>query len=235
MPNAFFRFKQFTIHQDQCAMKVGTDGVLLGAWAGKNSKPSHILDVGTGTGLIALMLAQRFPDAHITALEIEDKAAVQARQNIKESPFHHRVNIEQVDFFNWQAPHRYDLVVCNPPFYTHAHPAASLEREMARHGGSFNLATFFQHTKKVLAPGGLVAIILPTDVSKGVLSNTNDWNISRQCSVHPTPEKPAHRQITELSLLPGNVEHDTLIIEDLGRHQYHPDYVNLTREFYLKF
>src|SRR6056297_3070564 len=117
MPANVFHFKQFSVHQDRCAMKVGTDGVLLGAWAGTNIQPRKILDVGTGTGLIALMMAQRFPDATIQGLEIEPEAAEQAQENVTRSPFAERVKIEHGDFFNWDTREQYDLIVSNPPFY----------------------------------------------------------------------------------------------------------------------
>ena len=132
MPD-FFQFKQFTIHQDRCGMKVGTDGVLLGAWA---EGGKHILDIGTGTGLIALMLAQRYPDAEITGVELDEQAALQAQENVADSPFAQQVTIKNtpIQHFSHQPDlhGRFSSIVSNPPFY-HSLKSKSHERTLARH------------------------------------------------------------------------------------------------------
>ena len=116
MSNAFFQFRQFTVYQDQCAMKVGTDGVLLGAWARLLATEGRVLDIGTGTGLLALMMAQRYPHASVTAVDIDDQAVIQAQQNISRSPFAERITISQGDIREWE-DQPFDAIVANPPYF----------------------------------------------------------------------------------------------------------------------
>ena len=119
MPNTWFRFKQFTIEQEQTAMKVGTDGVLLGAWASVPEPGSRVLDVGTGTGLIALMIAQRTKNVEVDAVEIDPSSARQARENFQHSPWKDRLSCVHSSFQDYTAQNksRYELIICNPPFY----------------------------------------------------------------------------------------------------------------------
>ncbi len=119
MANPFFRFKQFTVYHNRCAMKVGTDGVLLGAWAGTKLPVRTILDVGTGSALIALMLAQRFPDARIHAVELDAEACTQAQENVSSSPFANRIEVYNADFQHFISNEKYDLIVSNRHEYTH--------------------------------------------------------------------------------------------------------------------
>lgn len=137
MPKSSFKFKQFTIFHDKCAMKVGTDGVLLGAWAPAD-KAKRILDVGTGTGLIALQLAQRNPHARITAIEIDAAAAGQATENVSHSPWADRVEVICHDFRDYQPENRFDLIVSNPPYFIDALKCPDEQRCTARHAGNLN-------------------------------------------------------------------------------------------------
>ena len=128
MANDYFKFKQFTVRQDRCAMKVGTDGTLLGSWANGGES---VLDVGTGTGLIALMMAQRFPCAKITAIDISNDAFLQAEENVLASPYSDRISVLNIAF--QQLPHSiYDSIVCNPPFFENSLLCPDPERSMAR-------------------------------------------------------------------------------------------------------
>ena len=136
MSNPYFQFKQFTVWHDKCAMKVGTDGVLLGAWASVQNA-HKILDVGTGTGLVALMLAQRsLPDADIIALEIDEAAAGQARENVTRSPWKERVEVVQTDFRDYQSSDKFDVIVSNPPYFVDSLECPDQQRNAARHNGS---------------------------------------------------------------------------------------------------
>ena len=132
MSNSFFQFKQFTIQQDQCAMKVGTDGVLLGAWVDLTNK-KKCLDVGTGTGLIALMMAQRTAEAHITAVEVDEEAVVQARRNVLNSPWKDRVEMVHCNFLSFQPNQKFDSIVSNPPYFTNNLISPDKQRTLARH------------------------------------------------------------------------------------------------------
>lgn len=234
MGHSAFRLKQFVIHQDRCAMKVGTDGVLLGAWSGQGEHFEHILDVGTGTGLIALMMAQRFPKAKVTGIELDTEAALQARENVNNSAFADRVEIIHSDFFNWTPSQRFDLIVSNPPFYEFAHPTNDPERDMARHGNSFNLSRFLAKCPEMLASSGILAMILPYQVHQNLEFSRNGWHHKRICEVFPAPTKATHRTIFELRQKYSATIHEKITIEKNGRHQYSPEYISLTKDFYLK-
>lgn len=235
MPASVFHFKQFSIYQDRCAMKVGTDGVLLGAWAGKNSQPTRILDVGAGTGLIALMMAQRFPQASIFGLEIEPEAAKQAEENVSRSPFAERVNIEHCDFFTWNTAERFDLIVSNPPFYEYAHPSRSSERDLARHGTSFRLQSFLSSAASLLSERGSVAVIIPVNTMASITPVSENLNLTRICKLAPNPQKPFHRVMLEYGKESTEPTHSDLTIEMGGRHEYSSEYKALTGDFYLNF
>ena len=163
MSNPFFQFKQFTIRHDKCAMKVGTDGVLLGAWAGTESC-SRILDVGTGTGLIALMLAQR-SKAVVDAIDIDADACLQAQENAESSLFAGRINVFHSDLvdFAQASTHLYDLIVSNPPYFVDSLKCPNLQRNTARHTDTLTLEDLLQYSRKLLAPQGRIALILPYD------------------------------------------------------------------------
>lgn len=154
-----FTFKQFTIQQDRCAMKVGTDGVLVGAWAAGGRR---ILDIGTGTGIIALMMAQRFPDAEIMGIELDGDAAQQAAENAAASPFADRVRIDHVALQQHTAP-PYDAIVANPPFFSHALQANGRARAMARQTDSLSFRDLCLGGRRLLADGGVMSLILPAD------------------------------------------------------------------------
>ncbi len=158
MSNPFFQFKQFTIRHDKCAMKVGTDGVLLGAWAGTESC-SRILDVGTGTGLIALMLAQR-SKAVVDAIDIEADACLQAQENAESSLFAGRINVFHSDLvdFAQASTHLYDLIVSNPPYFVDSLKCPNLQRNTARHTDTLTLEDLLQYSRKLLAPQGRIAL-----------------------------------------------------------------------------
>lgn len=166
-----FTFRQFAIHQDRCAMKVGTDGVLLGAWAGGGIKEAHdvkyILDIGTGTGLIALMTAQRFPDAMVTAIDIDKDAAEQAKENISESPFSHNIKVlhkslqEYIEGENVLG--KYNLIVCNPPFFDNSLTCPDPSRTVARHTSTLPFASLMKGARSLLADNGIFALVIPSE------------------------------------------------------------------------
>ena len=138
-----FTFKQFVVKHDMCAMKVGTDGVLLGSWADGGDR---ILDIGTGTGLIALMMAQRFDGAHIDCIDIDPKACQQARGNVADSRFSSRINVYHSDVSSFEPPQQYDSIVCNPPFFSESLKCPDEQRSMARHTDSLLPQDLFRHT-----------------------------------------------------------------------------------------
>lgn len=237
MPNPFFRFKQFTIYQDQCAMKVGTDGVLLGAWSNARNKAS-ILDVGTGTGLIALMLAQRNSAAVIDAIEMDNDAARQATQNVDGTPFSMQISVHHQCFqhFALMTKKRYEFIVCNPPFFVDALKSPNAQRTMARHTQSLSLQELFSHSRKLLTENGRIALILPyTNMKRTIeIAQTHAFFLSRRTTVKPLPHSTPKRVLLEFSNQNTLMQEDELVIE-LSRHCYSDAYRTLTRDFYLKY
>lgn len=204
MSNPFFQFKQFTIRHDKCAMKVGTDGVLLGAWAGTESC-SRILDVGTGTGLIALMLAQR-SKAVVDAIDIDADACLQAQENAESSLFAGRINVSHSDLvdFAQASTHLYDLIVSNPPYFVDSLKCPNLQRNTARHTDTLTLEDLLQYSRKLLAPQGRIALILPYDQKDRLTDciQTQNLFLSKEVSVIPVPDTQPKRLLAELTSEP---------------------------------
>lgn len=230
-----FRFKQFEIAHDQCAMKVGTDGVLLGAWAKCTGAPSRILDIGTGSGLISLMMAQRFPDSEITAIEIDSRAARQAKENVSRSVFANRIQVVCSDFFDWNTDpdNHYDLIISNPPFYSNAHPAITQTRSIARHDKQFNWSQLLEKSSEITSAEGELALILPPSVYDSLPAASFGWHLKAMCRVKSTPHKTAHRLLLMFAKKQQGTVFTELTIENQGRHNYSEEYISLTKAFYL--
>lgn len=180
MSNPYFQFKQFTVRHDKCAMKVGTDGVLLGAWVPvQNTK--RILDVGTGSGLISLQLAQRNPKALITSIEIDPAAAAQAQENIQSSPWNDRMEIICCDFRNYNPEHKFDLIVSNPPYFVDALKCPDNQRCTARHTSDLNYELLFGHSTHILSEQGIIGIIIPSEVENTVIDTAWKYNFHPYC------------------------------------------------------
>lgn len=228
-----FQFKQFTIHQDRTPMKVGTDGVLLGAWA-ELEHAENILDIGTGTGLIALMSAQRNSSARIDAIEIERDACMQARENVAASPWSDRIEIIQSALQDFKPEKRYDSIVCNPPFFINSTLTPDNGRTLARHCNSLPHTDLIDHAVQLLTPGGTFNVILPVNEAKELIAYAQMHQLYPRhiTRVHPTPTKPPKRYLILFSTDTATATEDDLVIE-LSRHQYSQEYIGLTREFYL--
>lgn len=234
MPNPYFSFKQFTIRHDRCAMKVGTDGVLLGAWTDL-SHSHHILDIGTGTGLIALMLAQRCPEARITAIDIDRDAIGQAKENIQASPWKDRVKAELQDVCTYQEEGLFDTIVSNPPYFIDSLKCPDQQRNTARHADTLDAGRLLLKVSELLIHDGRFSIILPAEQAEELLSSAASLGLypSRQTWVITRPGLSPKRILLELRKTPTTFQPDELVIE-LERHVYSEDYIALTKEFYLK-
>lgn len=236
MPNTFFAFKKFTVHQSRCAMKVGTDGVLLGAWVNLK-ETGRILDVGTGTGLIAIMLAQR-SDALIDAVEIDREAYFQAMENIAACPWRQRINVIHTSFqqFANHAPDPYDLVVSNPPFFRNALKSPFHLRSLARHDTELNFESLLFHSVRILTPKGRLAVIIPAAEIADFTEQAylQGLFISRILSIKPLPDKDISRCLVEFSR-DRNVKHEesTLTVRNNDHITYTDEYKTLTGDFYL--
>lgn len=232
-----FRFKQFSVAHDRCAMKVGTDGVLLGVWA-DIAAAQHLLDIGTGTGLIALMLAQRSAQTvQIDAIDIAADAAEQARQNIARSPWANRINIAHCALQHYTPTTRYDHIVSNPPFFRAALLSAQATRNTARHDTDLSFETLLHHAARLLLPQGRLSVILPHECRQlfAQLAAIEQLYICRQTDIAAYPHKKPKRVLLELrsSTQSTKYDHDILYIyQHKGTKEYSTNYHQLTNEFY---
>ena len=235
MPSSYFKFKQFTIHHDQCAMKVGTDGVLLGAWA-PVVDCYNVLDIGTGTGLIALQLAQRNGKAHITAIELDHNAAQQAQENVNASPWKTRIEVIEGDFtlYNFKNQ-KFDLIVSNPPYFTNALRCPSIQRNTARHTDTLSFENLFHYAKKILSPDGIIALIIPAEAEQTIIkaANTNQLYLHHLVRVFTKPGKACRRLLMTFKHSNEASTSEILFIEHENHHQKTEEYIKLTQAFYL--
>jgi len=237
MSNTWFRFKQFTIQQEHAAMKVGTDGVLLGAWTSVPMPGSRVLDVGTGTGLIALMIAQRTKNIGVDALEIDPSSARQAKENFQNSPWKDQLTCVQTSFqdYSAQCESQYDLIICNPPFFSGSSKTPSKEKNLARHDDSLSLGDIFRCSVALMKEKSLISLILPFHKEAQALDLTGEYRLHcrRLTRVKPAPGKSTKRVLLEFSFIPGSCNADELTIETASRHTYSDPFKNLVDAFYL--
>ena len=234
-----FTFKQFSIEQDKTAMKVGTDGVLLGSWAPIHHNPFSVLDIGAGTGIIALMLAQRTNAEQIDALEIDEDAYEQAVDNFENSPWGDRLFCFHagLDEFIEEPEDEYDLIVSNPPFYAEDYKTENEQRDLARFQDAMPFEELVEAADLLLSENGIFAIIIPfKEEAKFIaLAKESELYPAKITRVKGTPTSTIKRSLLAFSRNETAVlEIDELTIE-IDRHVYTPEYIELTKEFYLKF
>lgn len=234
MPNPFFSFKKFTIRHDRCAMKVGTDGVLLGAWADVSSS-RQILDIGTGTGLIALMLAQRNEQASITAIDLDGDAVSQARENVAESPWKERVEVVHQDVCNYSPARCFDTIVSNPPYFINSLKCPDGQRNTARHTDTLDASRLMERVSLLLSADGHFSLILPSEQVEELQEMASGYGLflRRHTQVITRPGLAPKRALLEFRKQKGTCQVNSLVIE-LERHVYSEEYKALTRDFYLK-
>lgn len=229
-----FRFRQFEVWHDRCAMKVGTDGVLLGAWAGVEER-SRILDIGTGTGLIALMAAQRAPAATVWGIEIDEAAAAQAEENARRSPFADRVRMLRGDVRTFDFRQSFDCILCNPPFFTEDTLPPDAQRTLARNSVSLRFGELISAVVRLLAPDGEFHVILPTSAVNDFITQSfmSDLYVQRKCAVRTVLRKEPKRQMLSFSRdRNGYTETEELILQAPDGSRT-PAYASLTKDFYL--
>ena len=234
-----FQFKQFSLQQDRCAMKVGTDGVLLGAWAPIDHKPYSVLDIGAGTGLIALMLAQRSQAEQIDAIEIDENAFEQCVDNFENSPWNDRLfcfHASLDSFMDDLEDEAYDLIVSNPPFYSEDFKTENEQRDLARFQDALPFEDLVEAASVLLSETGVLAVIVPYKEEAKLIA------LAKECDLFPlkitrvkgTPTAEIKRSLVAFSFAETHeLPIDELIIET-ARHQYTEDYIALTKDFYLK-
>jgi len=233
-----FQFKQFSIQQDRCAMKVGTDSVLLGAWCPIENNPFSVLDIGAGTGILSLMIAQRSHAEQIDALEIDEDAYEQCVENFENSPWGDRLFCFHagLDEFVEEPEDEYDLIISNPPFYAEDYKTENSQRDLARFQEAMPFEDLIEAADLLLSENGIFAVIIPYKEEEKFIDLCAKVELYpiKVTRVKGTPTTEIKRSLLafkhyELSTLTA----DELIIE-INRHEYTDDYINLTRDFYLK-
>lgn len=229
-----FKFKQFNVINDKTAMKVGTDGVLIGAWCDV-AGAQHVLDVGTGCGLIALMIAQRNKNAQILGIDIDQGAVDEAMINFHNSPWSNRLNAEHVDFNDFLTSRKYDLIVSNPPFFSNGVLPPNHGRNKARHTGCLTYDQLIGGAKSLLRDNGILSFISPADnemaIRRGVVAH--DMSIKRLTKVIPVAGGDVKRLMWELVMYQTACVEDIIIIRNTDT-DYSDEYKNLTQNFYLR-
>lgn len=233
-----FRFKKFAVRQDLCAMKVGTDGVLLGAWARLPEGALNILDIGTGTGVIALVLAQRFSQSNVLGIDIDVGAVAQAEENFRNSPFSSRLRVKCVDFQKFESSQQFDFIVSNPPFFTNGILPKNEQRKLARHTTDFSFEGLFDKVRKLLSPSGIFSMIIPKSEQEKLVQIAMQYGlyVREVCVVYPNSERPAKRVLLAFSCEQNqSVIVSDITIETEQRHHYTGAYKSLLKDFYLAF
>lgn len=232
-----FKFKQFSINQDRCAMKIGTDGVLLGAWASLEHQPNSILDIGAGTGLLSLMLAQRCLAENIEALEIDENAYEQCVENFEASPWADRLFCYHagLDEFIEEIEEPYDLIISNPPFYSEDVSSGNASRDNARQNQSLPFDELLEGASKLLSPDGLFATIIPFKEETAFIALAISFGLfpKRILRVKGNPSAEIKRSLLEFSFKETKVLEEELTVE-IKRHEYTLAYQELTKAYYLK-
>ena len=241
MSNPFFRFKQFTIQQDRCAMKVSTDACLQGAWTPIKETVTSVLDIGAGTGLLSLMLAQRSDRILVDAIELDSATALQARENAASSPWNSRVRVINADATKYPYSKQYDLVVCNPPFFNNSLLGDDDSRNLARHTVSLSYSDLWNVLDQALTPDGYASIMLPVveHAQWEDLLSKNDWHIHHRLCIHHRANSSCKRIVSVCSRnaaqkVTESVTEKKLVIYS-APNQYSPETSELLKPFYLRF
>lgn len=234
-----FKFKQFTIQQDQCAMKVGTDGVLLGAWSKTGDNPRTVLDIGSGTGLIALMLAQKIDAPEIDAVEIDSDTYTQCVENFEASPWNDRLFCYHAEFTEFVAEMyeddiTYDVIVSNPPFFSEEISSGNLQRDTARLNASLPFEDLIEGSSLLLSNKGIFNLIIPFKEEDNIISIAQKFNLHpfEILRVKGTPKTELKRSLVAFSFQKNDSKISEIVLET-ARHQYTQDYIELTKDFYL--
>ncbi|GHB64845.1 tRNA1(Val) (adenine(37)-N6)-methyltransferase [Persicitalea jodogahamensis] len=237
--NSYFRFKQFTVQQDRCAMKVCTDACAFGAWA-NNAGAKRILDIGTGTGLLSLMAAQRNPAAQIEAVEIDEDAARQALENVQNSPFASRISLFQTAVQDFNPNERYDSILVNPPFFQNDLRSPDPKINRAQHAATLTFPELLESVNRLLKPQGTWHILLPIEESNQLKNSalTQGWFMQDELVLYHSVKHQPFRLMRSFSRTKN--ENQTTHSENLAI--YEPESSNhtlafrqLLRDFYLKF
>lgn len=232
MGNERFRFRQFEVCQERCAMKVGTDGVLLGAWADGGKR---ILDIGTGTGLLSLMMAQRFPQSRLTGIDMDADACRQAAENVEASPFRDRIEIVCASLQQYACDGLFDCIVSNPPFFVNGMKNPDSRRSMARHADTLTYADLFDGVGRLLHGNGIFSVVIPSECLDRLLEEAflHGFYPTRRIAVRTTPRKQPRRYLLSFSRESIGVVTDADVVLQQADGSRSEWYQTLTAEFYL--
>jgi len=238
MAGNYFKFKQFTVHQEYSAFRITTDSVMLGAWAAVEGARS-ILDIGTGTGILALMAAQR-SDARIVAIEPDRNSFMQAGLNITASQWHGRITLLNTSIQEYRPSGNllFDAIITNPPYFVDSLLNPSESKARARHTVSMSYTDLLEAVARLLAPAGTLHLVLPVTGASVFVALAREYNLhcQRRMFIRPTPVKPPVRVLVSMQRgSPQCRDEPEMVIEKGGRHLYSDEYVSLTKDFYLKF
>ena len=232
-----FKFKQFTVNQDRCAMKIGTDSVLLGAWTTVEHNPYNVLDIGAGTGILSLMIAQRSNAEQIEAIEIDDEAFEQCAENFENSAWSDRLFCFHASLLEYMeaVDEKFDLIICNPPFYSEDYKTKDKSRDLARFSDAMPLEHIIFAVINFLSDKGKFSVIIPHKEEENYIEEASliDLFPNRILRVRGNEKSDLKRSLIEFSYSETPIKISELIIET-ERHQYTQDYINLTKDFYLK-
>lgn len=233
MPNSWFQFKQFRVQQDKCAMKVCTDACLFGSQLPVDANIKTALDIGTGTGLLSLMYAQLNPNAAIDAVELDTAAAEQANENVQVSPWSNRINVKQTAIQEYQAKHKYDLIISNPPFFENDLQSDDAKRNLALHSTALTLEELFKVSQELLNAGGQFCLLLPYHRTAAAIELGEEIGMHciQQTTVHQTTKHAAFRSMLHFVTQPSPKTAMTIYIKD--GQDYTNAFIDLLKPFYL--
>ena len=237
MSNTYFKFKQFIINQNKTAMKVGVDGVLLGAWTNTNNAKS-ILDIGAGTGLLTLMLAQK-SQAKITSIELEKNAYLQAKENVEQSKWNNRIKMvnSSIQEYAKNSFERFDLIICNPPYFSESLRSKNEIRNLARHDNNLSVSDLLKCVQRLLSEKGRFTMIYPFQREGPLYNNAEEYGLypNEVLEVKGTEQKPSNRVIVEFSFVNIGCNKQSLIVRDSATNDYTKEYKDITKDYYLAF
>jgi len=232
-----FSFKQFFVNQDRCAMKIGTDGVLLGAWTPLINNQFNVLDIGAGTGILSLMLAQRSNAEQIDAIEIDEDAYEQCVENFEASPWGDKLFCFHagLDEFVDEPEDEYDLIISNPPFYTDDYKSDNVSRDLARFEDALPFEELIEAAALLLSDNGIFSVIIPYKEEERFVAMCKELDLFplKMTRVKGTPTSEIKRSLLAFCRMEQTPLIDELVIE-ISRHNYTSEYIELTKEFYLK-
>jgi len=237
MANSWFQFKKFTVQQQHNAMKVTTDGCVFGAMLPalpQEGMGCRILDIGSGTGLLSLMFAQKNPEANITAVEIDPESAAEASRNFEVSPYKNRIVTITADIQHWQPLNTFDLVFTNPPFYENQLTPPDPGKNRAHHHHSLTWDALLQSINKLLSPQGTAWILLPSYREEAFIKLlvAFPFYVRYRCQVQPHPGKKPFRSILAIGRLPHPTISENLLIKNVDQ-SYSPSFIRLLEPYYL--